>query len=269
MEMYLIMANTKITPEIIEDFKKYFHLKIKDKKTNIDVIDLKLGDTQAVVTIDNVRVGKLYAYFSDREMPQDTIMYFFPDYSFFDHCHMNAIHQFMKYSEELLKNTLVTLNVDNKDSSLVIKKVLDYRFDLQKEEDPFYVNFCSKDCTFFESGNLVYRFVKHDDEFKLIDDFQYCINNNMQSMLDVNRYTSLLSVILVKEDNMYAIKDNSYINIYSIEFDENDPLPDITHFADLVFYYAIMNEFKIECPVFEDFFAKIEDYKKIVEMHII
>lgn len=260
----------KITPETIELFKAAFKKRLLNEEAIVDIIELKYADTQAVVTVDNFRVGKVISYFANMSFPDDMYLYFFPDYSFFHFCKMESVNQFLDYSSKVLKNTLVTLNVLKESDKTPEKVLLDYRFDLQPEDKHFYGTLCSETICFYECGNIVYKMINDDSEIKIVDDFKYSIHNHTMNIMDMKRFSNLLSVVLIKEDEGYRISDNSMTTmIHSIEFCETDPLPDIKHFADIVFYYSVMMDSNMECPLFENYLNNLDEYKKLVEMTVI
>lgn len=259
-----------ITQETIDTFSNAFKKRLMNDHAVVTVNSLQHGDTQGIVNVDNVRVGKIITFFANRPFPEDMYLYFFPYYSFFDYCKMDSITQFLDYSSQLLKNTLVTLNVLKDSDKTPQKGLLDFRFDLQHEDKQFYGTLCSETICFYETGNLIYRMIKEGDEFKIVDDFKYSIHNHTLNIFDMKRFSNLLSVIIIKEDDIYCIRDNSTTNIiYSLEFTETEPLPNIKHFADIVFYYSVMLETNMECPLFEDYLSNLSEYKKIVEMTVI
>lgn len=259
-----------IIQETIDTFTIAFKKRLLNENAMVTVQSLQHGDTQGILSIDNVRVGRLISYFSDRLLPDGTYLYFFPDYSFFDYCKMDSLTQFLEYSSQLLKNTLVTLNVLKETDKTPQKGLLDFRFDLRHEDKQFYGTLCSETICFNETGNLVYRMIEDGDDFKIIDDFKYSIHNNTLNFFDIKRFNNLLSVLIIKEDDMYCICDNSSQTvIHSIEFTSNDLFPNIKHFADIVFYYSVMREISMELPSFEDYINNLDEYKKIVEMSII
>lgn len=257
----------KIKPETIEIFKVAFKKRLINQDAVVDVTNLEHGDTQAVITVDNFRVGKIISYFSNISLPDNSYLYFFPDYSFFDFCKMESVNQFLDYSSQVLKNTLITLGVLKQHNEAPEKVLLDYRFDLQPEDKDFYGTLCSETICFYERGNIVYQMINDDGEIKIIDDFKYSIHNHTMNIMDMKKFSNLLSIILVKEDDSYCLCDDSTsTTIYSIEFCETDSLPDITYFADILFYYAVMMDIDMECPFFEDYLNNLEEYKKLIEM---
>lgn len=258
-----------ITPELINVFIASFRKKIVNEDANVTVADLELGGTRASVKVDNIRVGKIISYFSNIDFSQETYLYFFPDYSYFEYCKMDSVQQFLDYSSQFLTNTLVTLKVIDEKTEVPMKKILDYRFDLQFEERSFIGHFCSYETSFNESGRIIYRLVKENDYFKMVDDFKYSINNNTIDIFDIKKYSNLFSILLVKDDDMYRLSDDACTSIYSFEFSESESLPDIQYFADIIFYYAVMIETGMDCPPFEEYLSNLNDYKKIVEMSII
>lgn len=260
----------KITPETIELFKVAFRKRLIKEDSVVEIIDLNYGDTQAVVTVDNFRVGKVISYFANMSFPDNMYLYFFPDYSFFHFCKMESVKQFLDYSSKVLKNTLVTLNVLKESDTAPEKVLLDYRFDLQPEDKDFYGILCSETICFYERGNIVYKMINDDSEIKIVDDFKYSIHNHTMNIMNMKKFSNLLSVLLIKEDDGYCLRDDSTTRmIYSIEFFEDDPLPDIQHFADIVFYYTVMMDSNMECPFFDDYLNNLEQYKKLVEMTVI
>jgi hypothetical protein len=260
----------KITPEIIKLFNVAFKKKLINKDAVVDIIDLDYGDTQAVVVVDNIRVGKVISYFANMAFPDNNYLYFFPDYSFFDFCKMEGVTQFLDYSSQVLKNTLVTLSVLKENDNAPKKVLLDYRFDLQPEDKEFYGSLCSENICFYERGNIVYQMINDDGEIKIIDDFKYSIHNHTMNLFDLKKFSNLLSIMLVKEDDNYCICDDStFTRIYSLVFAETESLPDIQYFADILFYYAVMMDSNMECPFFEDYLNNLEQYKKLVEMTVI
>lgn len=259
-----------ITQETIDTFSKAFKNRLINEDAVVTVHSIQNGDTRAIVNVDNVRVGMIISYFYNIKFADDMYLYFFPDYSFFDYCKMDSITQFLNYSSQLLKNTLVTLNVLKESDKTPHKGLLDFRFDLQHEDKQFYGTLCSETICFNETGNLVYRMIREGDEFKVVDDFKYSIHNNTLNLFDMKRFSNLLSVLFIKDDDCYCIRDNSMTTIiHSIEFSEHDQLPDIKHFSDIVFYYSVMIEIGMECPLFEDYLSNLSQYKKIVEMSVI
>lgn len=265
-----MLKSKVIKQEIIDIFVPAFRKRLINQDAAVTVTGFQHGDTQAIVNIDNVRVGKIITYFQNITFADGMYLYFFPDYSFFDYCNMDSLAQFLNHSSQLLKNTLVTLNVLKETDKTPQKGLLDFRFDLQDNGKQFYGTLCSETICFNESGRLVYRLIQDDDEFKIIDDFKYSIHNNTLDFFDIKRFSNLLSVIIIKEDDAYCIRDNSTTTIiYSLEFSENEPLPNIKNFADIVFYYAVMLETNMECPLFDDYLNNIDEYKKIVEMSVI
>lgn len=259
-----------ITQETIDTFSTAFKKRLINEDALVTITYLQHGDTQAIVNVDNVRVGRIITFFANMTFADDMYLYFFPDYTFFDYCKMDSITQFLDYSSHLLKNTLVTLNVLKESDKTPQKGLLDFRFDLQHEDKQFYGTLCSETICFNESGNLIYRLIKEGDEFKIIDDFKYSIHNNTVNIFDIKRFSNLLSVIIIKENDVYCIRDNSSTTIiHSIEFCEQDSLPNIKHFADIVFYYSVMIETNMECPPFEDYLSNLAEYKKIVDMSVI
>lgn len=260
----------KITFEIIELFKVAFKKRLIDEEGVVDIINLEYGDTQAVVTVDNFRVGKVISYFENISFPDNNYLYFFPDYSFFDFCKMESVTQFLDYSSKVLKNTLVTLKVLKESDNAPKKLLLDYRFDLQPEDKEFYGTLCFETISFYERGNIVYQMINDDSEVKIIDDFKYSIHNHTMNLFDMKKFSNLLSIMLVKEDDNYCICDDStFTTIYSLVFGETEQLPDIQYFADILFYYAVMMDSNMECPFFEDYLNNLEQYKKLIEMTVI
>jgi hypothetical protein len=259
-----------ITQETIDTFSKAFKKRLINEDSLVTITYLQHGDTQAIVNVDNIRVGRIITFFANMTFADDMYLYFFPDYSFFDYCKMDSITQFLDYSSQLLKNTLVTLNVLKDTDKTPQKGLLDFRFDLQHEDKQFYGTLCSETICFNETGNLIYRMIKEGDEFKIVDDFKYSIHNHTLNIFDMKRFSNLLSVIIIKDDECYCIRDNSTTTIiYSIEFSADESLPDIKQFADIVFYYSIMLETEMERPLFEDYLSNLYEYKKIVEMSVI
>jgi len=259
-----------ITQESIDIFAQALKKRLINEDADVTINALQHGDTQAIVNIDNIRVGRIISYFSNITFEDGMFLYFFPDYSFFDYCKMDSLTQFLNYSSQLLKNTLVTLKVLKESDKTPQKGLLDFRFDLQQNDKQFFGTLCSETICFNESGYLIYRLIKTGDEFKVVDDFKYSIHNNTLNLFDMKRFSNLLSVVIIKNDDAYCIRDNSTTDvIYRLEFSEVDALPDIKHFADIVFYYAVMMETNMECPLFEDYLNNLDEYKKIVEMSII
>jgi len=262
------MSKYSITPELVDGLVNSFKLKLKNQKSVVTVEDFQYGDTQAVVCVNNIRVGRIISYFSNMSLPDHVKLYFFPDYAFFDHCQMKSINQFLNYSSQLLKNTLITLNVLKSDDALPQKKLLDFRFDFAQDlSKHFYATFCSNETCFYENGQIIYQLVFENNQFKLVDYFKYSINNHTDNIFAMKPFTNLLSVLLRKEDDMYSISDDSLTTmIYQIEFSEDDTLPDITYFTDIVFYYTVMIETNMERPTFEDYVSNVAQYKKIIQM---
>lgn len=265
-----MLKSQVITAETIDIFSKAFKKRLINADTVVTVHSLQHGDTQGIVSVDNVRVGRIITFFANMTFAEDMYLYFFPDYSFFDYCKMDSLTQFLDYSSQLLKNTLVTLNILKETDKTPQKGLLDFRFDLQHEDKQFYGTLCSETICFNETGNLIYRMIKDGEDFKVVDDFKYSIHNNTLNFFDMKRFSNLLSVIIIKEDDMYCIRDNSTTTvIHSIEFCESAPTPYIKNFADIVFYYSVMMEIGMECPLFEDYLNNLDEYKKIVEMSAI
>lgn len=265
------MGKYSITPEIIDGFINSFQATLKKEKSVVTIESLEYGDTQAVVCVDNIRVGKIISYFSNMTFPDSVKLYFFPDYAFFDYCKIKAVNQFLDYATQLLKSTLVTLDI-LKDSDVAPRKgLLDFRFDFNQDlSKHFYATFCSKETCFYETGYLTYKLLYEGEQFKFVENFKYSINNHTDNIFAMKPFTNLLSVLLRKDDDIYTLCDDSLTQmIYQLKFNEDEKLPDITHFADIVFYYTVMIETNMERPSFDVYLANLADYKNIIQMSTI
>lgn len=243
----------------------------------ISVEWIKFEDTRANVFIDNEMVGSIVSYYEDKKIPDNILLYFIPNISFFKFVNSEDVTTFINLSNRFMKAyvEVVTLIGDVK---VAEKSFNDFNLDVSEKKSRIFTGlFLNTEFNFNETSRFIFSLVVDNQSFKLIDDFKMTIKNRgmtmfeilgvkEQSLFDKNK---MFSVSLEKNDDIYQFKQNYSNPVHFVDFKNTDNIPNMADFISIVFHYSIMETKKIDLPLFEDFINKKDEYSKIIEMNLI
>lgn len=262
-------------------YKDSFIIALKARLGNPDlkvsVEWIKFEDTRANVLVENELVGMIVSYYEDKKIPDDILLYFIPNISFFKFVKHKDVDTFIDLSNEFMYSYLkvVTPNGDFKVSE---KTFDDFNLDVSEKKSRIFSGlFLNTEFNFNETSRLIFSLVVNNESFKLIDDFKMTIKNRgmtmfsilgiqEQSLFETNK---MFSVSFEKNDDVYQLKQNYSKPVHFVDFKRPDDAPNMADFLSIVFHYSIMETKKIELPLFEDFINKKDEYRQIIEMHLI
>lgn len=262
-------------------YKDSFITALKARLANplleVSVEWIKFEDTRANVLINNEMVGTIVSYYEDKKIPDNILLYFIPNISFFKFVNSEDVTTFINLSNKFMKSyvEVVTLIGDVK---VVEKSFDDFNLDVSEKKNRIFPGiFLNSEFNFNETSRFIFSLVADNESFKLIDDFKMTIKNRgmtmfsilgiqEQSLFEANK---MFSVSFEKNDDIYQLKQNYSKPVHFVDFKITDDVPNMVDFISIVFHYSIMETKKIDLPLFEDFINKKDEYSEIIEMHLI
>lgn len=289
--------------EYMEAFLIALKKRLNNESLSVLVELIKFEDTQANVLIDNTVVGMLSTYYQDieqmklkeiMETPNNVLLYFIPNLSFFSFLNSDDRGHFIKLSNDFMRAYVNTIQLDVPTSEQLFRNKAcgDYHFPKNEIVDKsidsfdieisssktrfFYGSFMNRPISFIENSRLIFNLVKEQNSFKLIDDFKMSIKNREEPVFVVlgvdyasfHKSNSMFCVSLEKRDDVYKINHDYYKPIHNISFNEKENIPDMKAFVSIVCYYSFMKSKNMETPSFEHFLTNATEYKKLIEMTV-
>lgn len=277
-----------------ESFVTALKNRLNNESLNITVDLINFEDTRANVLIDDTIVGMIVSYYENIEMPEDIILYFIPNLSFFNFIQRNEIEHFINLSNQFMRAYVETINLDYPNpeqrsghknlgdfhfpkNEIIDKTFDDFDIDLSSSKTRYFSgHFMDKPISFIENSRFIFNLIKEEDSFKLIDDFKMSIKNRGQSMFAIigvsqaslHQNNRMFSVSLEKRDNLYKINHDYHQPLHNISFKSTENIPDMAAFVSIICYYSIMKTINIEIPSFEDFLGNKSKYQKLIEMTV-
>lgn len=251
--------------------------RLGNPELDVSVEWIKFEDTRANVLVENELVGMIVSYYEDKKIPDDILLYFIPNISFFKFVNHKDITNFIDLSNEFMRSYLEVVT-PNGDFKVAEKTFDDFNLDVSEKKSRIFSGlFLNTEFNFNETSRLIFSLVVNNESFKLIDDFKMTIKNRgftMFSILGIQEKSlfetnKMFSVSFEKNDDIYQLKQNYSKPLHSVDFMSTNVVPNMTDFISIVFHYSIMETKTIELPLFEDFINRKDEYRKIIEMHLI